>query len=99
MTGVQTCALPILEENHKLKNFPNPFGYYTSIEAFVPGYVKESSIVIYNLAGIVVKKYPLLNGYNIVTVLRDDVPSNGVYFYSLVADGRKMATGKMIAIK
>ena len=89
----------LLEENHTLKNFPNPFGYYTSIEAYVPDHISKSSIEIYTLAGIIVKKYPLVNGYNIVTVLEEDLPSNGVYFYSLLADGRRIATEKMVIVK
>jgi len=89
-----------LVENHILTNFPNPFSDYTTIEAYLPDNFKKGEIVIYNLLGIVIKKYAIEKGYNAVTVLKDDMPpASGIFFYALKADEQILEERKMIIIK
>ncbi len=88
-----------LDENHKLTNFPNPFTRYTTIEVFVPEYLNNAELVIYNLLGVIIKKYPLEKGYNAITVLSDEIPYGGIYLYSLISGDRRLAVGKMTLIK
>ncbi len=82
-----------------LSNYPNPFSDYTIIKAFVPEDLNNAELVIYDLLGVVIKKYPLEKGYNAVTVLSDELPSNGIYLYSLISGARRLAVGKMTIIK
>ncbi len=83
----------------KLQIFPNPFSDYTTIEAYVPENVNNAEIVIYNLLGIVIKMYELEQGYNAITILKDDIASGGIYFYALKCDGRLLEKKKMVIIK
>ena len=88
-----------LEENHVLMNFPDPFSYYTTIEAFVPDDVNHAEVIVYNLVGIIVKKYSLVKGYNIITVMRDDLRGEGLYIYTLKGDGKILNRDNMILLK
>ncbi|MFH1320542.1 MAG: hypothetical protein ABII90_07810 [Bacteroidota bacterium] len=87
-----------LDENHKLRCFPNPFINYTSIEAYVPEDAKDAGIIIYNLLGIEIKKYPLAQHYNIVTVLNKDLPGDGIYFFALKYNDRLVEKRKLVII-
>ena len=89
----------LLDENHKLRCFPNPFSDYTTIEAYVPEDFNNAEIIIYNLLGIVIKRYELEQGYNAITILKDDIASEGIYFYALKCNGQLLEKKKMIIIK
>ena len=82
-----------------LTNFPNPFSEYTTIEAFIPDNVKGGEIVIYNLLGIVVKKYTLNMGYNAITVFSGDLQGDGIYFYAFMGNDQMLDKRKMIVIR
>lgn len=96
---IEEKTITWLNENHTLINFPNPFSDYTTIEAYLPGNFKEGEIIIYDLLGIVIKKYTIEKGYNAVTVLKDDMPASGIYFYALKTEERILAKRKMIILK
>ena len=92
-------TLAPLDENHKLRCFPNPFSDYTTIEAFVPDGITSAHIVIFNLLGVKVKKYTVNQGYNAITILNEDLPDKGVYFYALYGYGRMLEQSKLVIIK
>ena len=90
-------GISIIEEtNPKIKVFPNPFSDYTNIEAYIPENMNHAEILIYNLLGIVIKRYNLEQGYNSITVLKDDIGADGIYFYALKYNGQLLDISKMI---
>ena len=86
-------------QSAKLKIYPNPFLDYTIIEAFVPQEINNPELVIYNLLGVVIKKYSLEKGYNILTTTGDDLPTAGIYFCTIRGDNRLFEKGKMVLIR
>ena len=86
-------------EEGVLLNFPNPFSEYTSVEAYVPDRFSQADIIIYSTLGIEIKKYPLEKGYNILTVLPEDLPASGIYLYVLRGDNKMLEQRKMIVFK
>jgi len=78
--------------------YPNPLSDYTTIEAFVPEEVRNAEIVIYNMLGILIKRYPLEKGHNAITISAGDL-TGGIYFYALMADERMLDKGKMAVVK
>ena len=89
----------LLQENHRLINFPNPFARYTTVEAYVAEGSENSELILYNLLGMETKRYGLREGYNTVTVLAEDLPKSGIYFYTLEIDSDIAGVGKMILLK
>jgi hypothetical protein len=79
-----------------LSSFPNPFGEYCTIEAYLPKGIAKGEIIIYNLMGVMIQKYSIRSGYNAVTVMNVELPAPGIYFYTMVGDGRQFETQKMI---
>ncbi len=83
----------------KLQISPNPFSDYTTIEVYVPKNMKNAEIVIYNVLGVIIKIYKIVQGYNAITVLKDELPSEGIYFYSLMINNITIEKRKMVIIK
>lgn len=74
--------------------YPNPADGVTSI-VYNLNATKEAKLVIYNLLGSVVKEMKLTEKQNTVFISTTDLKS-GIYFYSLVADGKAVSTRKLI---
>jgi uncharacterized repeat protein (TIGR01451 family) len=90
-------ASVIVPELHQ--NRPNPFSDYTTISFWLPE-AGEAQLMIYDLAG---KQIKLIEGrYNAgthqVEILRSDLPSYGIFFYSL-RTGKFFETKQMIMIE
>jgi len=91
--------------NYELKqNYPNPFNPITKINyTSAPLSVNQSAeIVVYNSAGQQVWSSPITHQVSRVTdsILFDGSKFNsGIYYYSLVIDGKKMDTKSMVLIK
>ena len=87
--------------NYDLKqNYPNPFNPITKInyELTIANY-KKAEIVVYNVMGEEVwSSKPLSLNSNYCTFNGSSFNS-GIYYYSLVVDGKKMDTKAMILIK
>ncbi|MBI5402232.1 MAG: T9SS type A sorting domain-containing protein [Ignavibacteriae bacterium] len=83
------------------QNYPNPFNPVTTIEFDLPK-AGNVSLNIYDLAG---RQYSSeiknlnLNPGNYKMDFNGTQLSSGVYFYSLVVDGRNVATKKMVMVK
>lgn len=85
---------------YQLSNRPNPFNEETIIEYTLQKAVKTVSIMIYNLQGTAIKSYPMNanSGKACLLANLNDMPS-GVYLYTLIVDGRGVATNRMILSK
>jgi hypothetical protein len=74
--------------------YPNPADAATSIAYNLYG-AKDARIVLYNMLGSVIKEIKLNDRQNSVNFSTADLKS-GVYFYSLIADGKSLAAKKLI---
>lgn len=81
------------------QNQPNPFGNSTSIPHFIPNSVQTAELRITDAQGRVLKTIIVPNRGDGKTILETDQLSNGVYFYTLVLDGKVLDTRKMVSEK
>lgn len=78
------------------QNVPNPFAEQTVIEYSIPENVQTAQIHFYNAQGKLIQTVDLNErGNGELTVFANDL-SSGIYTYSLVADGKVVATKKMM---
>ncbi|MCW3071544.1 MAG: hypothetical protein JWO44_1434 [Bacteroidetes bacterium] len=78
------------------QNVPNPFAEQTTINYFLPETVVKAQILFYNAAGKLIQTVELKEkGKGQLNVFASDL-SNGVYSYTLVADGNIIETKRMI---
>ena len=81
------------------QNDPNPFSSDTNIGVCLPDDVAQAAIYIYDLQGKQVRRLDVPErGQTIVTLHGGDLPA-GMYIYSLIADGKELASKKMILTK
>lgn len=81
------------------QNDPNPFSEKTQISFVIPDEVKTAEIIFYTSSGTVLKNIVVSSrGEGQMNVYASDL-SSGVYYYSLVADGKTIATKKMVCNK
>lgn len=80
------------------QNAPNPFGQVTSIKYFVPSNARSASIQVVNLAGQIQSNFDASIGNGQLEIPVGSM-SDGVYFYSLIVDGAKVATRRMVVAK
>lgn len=78
------------------QNVPNPFAEKTVISYNIPTNVAQAQIHFYNATGQLINSVDLKErGNGELTVFANDL-SSGIYTYSLVADGKVVATKKMM---
>ena len=78
------------------QNDPNPFSSSTDIRFTIPESTNLASLIVFDSRGRTVNKYELTErGAGMVTVYGSDV-ENGIYFYSLVLDGKIAETKQMV---
>ncbi|MFL5765190.1 MAG: tail fiber domain-containing protein [Bacteroidia bacterium] len=78
------------------QNVPNPFAEKTSISYFLPENVQKAQMLFYNSGGKLIQTMELTQkGKGQVTVFASDL-SNGMYTYTLVADGKAVDSKRMI---
>ena len=81
------------------QNEPNPFSEQTSIEVNVPESVTSATLLIFDMQGKQVKRMDIADrGTSRITIMGQGLPE-GMYLYSLVADGKVVKTRKMILSK
>lgn len=81
------------------QNVPNPFGRETVIEYYIHKMEKNAYIMVYDLNGREMARYPIAaSGKGKVTVAGDNLVS-GMYLYSLVVDGQEIDSKRMALIK
>ena len=81
------------------QNKPNPFGTSTEIEVSVPESVQSAFVYVYDLQGKKVQQVNLTaRGKQTVQLNAADL-TDGMYLYSLIADGKVVETRRMIVDK
>ena len=81
------------------QNNPNPFSEQTSIEVSVPEAVATATLLIFDMQGKQVRKIDIdERGIFRITVTGQGL-TEGMYLYSLIADGKVVQTRKMILSK
>jgi len=75
--------------------FPNPAGNTVSMNYSIPVAGSENSVIIRNVLGVVVKLEPVVNTSGKVTFYVNDL-SDGIYFYSMIVEGKTILTKKLI---
>ena len=81
------------------QNNPNPFGTSTEIEVSVPESVQSAFVYVYDLQGKKVQQVNLTaRGKQTVQLNAADL-TDGMYLYSLIADGKVVETRRMIVEK
>lgn len=81
------------------QNTPNPFTENTAIEVSLPESVRTAAILIYDMSGKQVDKITIADrGKSSISVSATGL-HEGMYLYSLIADGKVIDTRKMILTK
>ncbi len=79
-----------------MQNTPNPFNEQTEINYIIYNDFKNAAINIYDLQGKQIQHFELKGkGLGKVTV-KNNIMAAGMYFYSLIVDGKEIDTKKMI---
>jgi len=81
------------------QNKPNPFGTSTEIEVSVPESVQSAFVYVYDLQGKKVQQVNLTARGRQTVQLNATSLSDGMYLYSLIADGKVVETRRMIVEK
>lgn len=78
------------------QNLPNPFAEQTTITYTIPEEVMKAELVFYDMHGRIINQVSISErGESKMTVYGENL-RNGVYTYSLIADGKLIATKKMV---
>ena len=77
------------------QNNPNPFSQQTIIKFHIPENTLNSCIYIFDMQGKMQKQYPVTTAQNSITIDSYELPA-GLYLYSLVINGKEVATKRMI---
>ncbi|HWY10895.1 MAG TPA: tail fiber domain-containing protein [Bacteroidia bacterium] len=78
------------------QNTPNPFNKETNIEYFIAEKNSESSILVFDMNGKLLKTFKLNNiGSGTLTISANDFQP-GMYYYSLIVNAKEVGTKKMI---
>lgn len=81
------------------QNSPNPFAEQTNISYTIPDNIQDANMVFYTVGGTAIKNVRITErGQGQMTVYAENL-SAGMYTYSLIADGKVVATKKMICEK
>lgn len=78
------------------QNLPNPFAEHTTITYNIPVDISEAVLMFYDMNGRIMNQVVITErGESNMTVYGDNL-RNGIYTYSLIADGQLIATKKMV---
>ena len=92
----QTIELSNLNAIILDQNLPNPFAENTTITYNIPDDVMEAQLLFYDMNGRIIKQVDITDrGESSLTVYGDKL-EQGIYTYSLIADGKLIATKKMV---
>ena len=81
------------------QNNPNPFSTSTSIEVSVPEYVKTAALFVFDMSGKQIKCIDITERDISRIPISSEGLTEGMYLYSLIADGKVVGTKKMILVK
>jgi hypothetical protein len=78
------------------QNVPNPFNQSSAIHFCVPSTASNASIVVTDAAGKTIKQFNNLSKGSGAVTIEGNTLSSGSYLYSLIVDGKTIATKQMI---
>lgn len=81
------------------QNKPNPFSNATTIEVCIPEEVQKAFIYVYDLQGKKVEQVDITTRGKQNVLLSSANLTDGMYLYSLIADGKVVETRRMIVEK
>ena len=84
-------SIPLL-----LQNTPNPFNQATEIGYYIPQNVSSANIYIYDINGFQQKNISISERGKGATTMQASVLQAGIYFYTLICDGKPVDTKQMI---
>jgi hypothetical protein len=90
----QNNAAKILQQNN-----PNPFNQTSSIHFSISSSSGNASIIVTDASGKTVKQFNNLSNGNGSVTIDANTFSSGSYLYSLIVDGKTVATKQMIVTK
>lgn len=90
-TATLISALPVLKQNS-----PNPFNSNTIISYFIPPTTKNAQLIVSTANGQSLKTISLNSNGEGQAIIRGGELAAGNYFYTLVADGKRVDTKQMI---
>ena len=96
-TGVESALSKELAAMDQ--NVPNPFSGKTDIAIYLPENTQTAILYIYDLSGKQVEQHDIQGRGNTVMTIHADKMEAGMYIYSLIADGKVVATKRMIVMK
>jgi len=95
-----TAALDPQQGGSRLfQNTPNPFGAETSIPYYIDRMQSTAAIIIIDAAGKEAARYTISQAGKGTASFKATNLSQGVYFYSLLVDGREVDTRRMVVGK
>ncbi len=84
-------SIPLL-----LQNTPNPFNKATEIGYYIPETINSANIYIYDINGFQQRNISISERGKGVTILQATALQAGIYFYTLICDGKPVDTKQMI---
>ena len=84
-------SIPLL-----LQNTPNPFNQATEIGYYIPASVNSANIYIYDVTGFQQRNISISERGKGATILQASALQAGIYFYTLICDGKPVDTKQMI---
>jgi hypothetical protein len=80
------------------QNTPNPFDHSTLIKYGIPSGFQSAQLLITDNAGRSIKQIALTSGSGVVSI-NGSMLSGGSYTYSLLVEGKILASKKMVVVK
>ena len=81
------------------QNYPNPFTTSTQIDMYIPSSVSAAQVVVMDVNGRLFNKIEVPGRGKTSVTIESTNMSSGIYFYSLVVDGKVVGTKRMAVIK
>ena len=85
--------------NALYQNNPNPFSTSTTITMSLRNEVAQAVIYIFDMQGSMLKTIPVTDRGNVSVTIEGGDLTPGMYIYSLIADGKEIASKRMILTK
>lgn len=79
-----------------VKAYPNPANNHVKISYSIPNKYSTAKIVVRNMVGQVIEQYEAKVAHNAYLNINTSDFVNGVYFYSVIADGVTLSTKKLV---
>ena len=85
--------------NALYQNNPNPFSTSTSIAMSLRSDVAQAVVYIFDMQGKMLRSIPVSDRGNVSVTIEGGDLNAGMYIYSLIADGKEIASKRMILTK